>query len=788
MAVDLNGRKVIVKGAGTFSPPGEKGRAKRGEGRARRMLVRLLKWLLGFSLLLAIPAAARQNAALAAPPHAAIETAFLVRETSSTAGTVTQELGGAVSGFQGFVAGVGDGAVVPYLIKHRTAAEWEWGIGTVTDASPDTLARTTVLRSSNGDAAVDFSAGDKDVSVTDHPAAIPHVAAGAPGVTDDNDGSNGTFLPGSCWIDSSTDQVWICVDDSDGAAVWVNVGGVESLLGSVSELTISSGAVTATGTRHSIDTEGDASSDFLDTINGGVDGQLLLLTAENTGRNVYLTDNGNIEFSGDAYHLRIADSSPVLLIYNGTVSKWQVPRLAMATARILHVENDDNIADVEQTIASGSVTVTRSYHSIDTESDAAYDELATINGGIEGMVLFVKAENSSRRVVVKGDGSGNVVTPDGADVVLSTNGFTQFFRGSSNWLLVSDPLRGPPRENLLLNGDFSQWYRQTTAATAMTDDDYFAPKWLSLIQAGSPTTEQSTAGNLTTTSAKLVSVGTSYRFGVAQIVEASQSVPMRGRDAILQATVRPTMNAGSGDLDVRIALLEWTGTADSVTSEIVNDWTSGTFTTGNFFASTTLTLISTAQFVVAHDTWTTISVSGTVSSSCNNLIAFIWTEDTPDHAADFLEVTECGLYAGRYTEVQWSPRHDERALCERFCYRIEPSASFGPQIDCYRNGTNKLDARHVVFPTMRTIPAFSHPITSWDNAGSNSSTELSAFNFVTGAQVTISGTLTFSGALPSKNDIVLQATSTTSFNGTAGDQCRFLIGNTDTYLILDAEL
>jgi len=87
-----------------------------------------------------------------------------VRETTTTTGTGTLDLGGAVSGFRTFVSGIGN--VTYYAIVHRTAAEFEIGIGTVTDASTDTLSRTTVLSSSNSNSAVTFSAGTKDVFCT----------------------------------------------------------------------------------------------------------------------------------------------------------------------------------------------------------------------------------------------------------------------------------------------------------------------------------------------------------------------------------------------------------------------------------------------------------------------------------------------------------------------------------------------------------------------------------------------------------------------------------------------
>lgn len=89
-----------------------------------------------------------------------------VKETSTTTGTGTLNLAGAVSGYQNFVAGVATGNSCYYAIVNRDAAEWEVGIGTVTDASPDTLSRTTVMASSNAGALVNFSAGTKDVFVT----------------------------------------------------------------------------------------------------------------------------------------------------------------------------------------------------------------------------------------------------------------------------------------------------------------------------------------------------------------------------------------------------------------------------------------------------------------------------------------------------------------------------------------------------------------------------------------------------------------------------------------------
>jgi len=89
-----------------------------------------------------------------------------VKETSTTTGTVTLQLGGAVQDFETFVSGVGTGNKTYYSIINSGTGEFEVGIGTVTDASPDTLSRDTIISSSNSDAKVNFASGSKDVFCT----------------------------------------------------------------------------------------------------------------------------------------------------------------------------------------------------------------------------------------------------------------------------------------------------------------------------------------------------------------------------------------------------------------------------------------------------------------------------------------------------------------------------------------------------------------------------------------------------------------------------------------------
>lgn len=87
-----------------------------------------------------------------------------VQETTSTTGTGSVTLLGAVTGYQTF-ASVGNGNTTYYCIADQGGANWEVGLGTYSTTGP-TLARTTVLSSSNANALVNFTAGTKTVFVT----------------------------------------------------------------------------------------------------------------------------------------------------------------------------------------------------------------------------------------------------------------------------------------------------------------------------------------------------------------------------------------------------------------------------------------------------------------------------------------------------------------------------------------------------------------------------------------------------------------------------------------------
>jgi hypothetical protein len=95
----------------------------------------------------------------------AFVTADRVLDTSTSTGTGAFVVSGtAPSGYRTFSAVLTTSDTCYYSIEHQTLNEWE--TGTATYSSADTLTRTTIATSSNAGAAVNFSAGTKDVSLT----------------------------------------------------------------------------------------------------------------------------------------------------------------------------------------------------------------------------------------------------------------------------------------------------------------------------------------------------------------------------------------------------------------------------------------------------------------------------------------------------------------------------------------------------------------------------------------------------------------------------------------------
>lgn len=89
----------------------------------------------------------------------------------------------------------------------------------------------------------------------------------------------------------------------------------------------------------------------------------------------------------------------------------------------------------ELTISGGEITATQNYHQVDTQGDAATDDLDTINGGTVGQILILRPQNDSRTVVLK-DGTGNLKLTGDFSLDDLDDTITLIYTGS-NWLEVA---------------------------------------------------------------------------------------------------------------------------------------------------------------------------------------------------------------------------------------------------------------------------------------------------------------------------------------------------------------
>jgi hypothetical protein len=169
-------------------------------------------------------------------------------------------------------------------------------------------------------------------------------------------------------------------------------------------------------------------------------------------------------------------------------------------------------------------------------------------------------------------------------------------------------------------------YQRTVAATA--DDAYFADRWYALTQTSTVTPSIITAPEAGFASGLRVtqSQATAQRYGFAQILPADYVNELVSGNASCSFRARI-----SNTTTLRFALLGWTGTADTVISDVVNDWTSTNYSTGNFFITGggSLSVIATGSQAMTANTFATLSINAAaIPANVKNLILFCWTDTT----------------------------------------------------------------------------------------------------------------------------------------------------------------
>lgn len=211
--------------------------------------------------------------------------------------------------------------------------------------------------------------------------------------------------------------------------------------------------------------------------------------------------------------------------------------------------------------------------------------------------------------------------------------------------------------NKIINGDFSNNVR---ALTSVADDTYCLDRWYVLTETGNVTVAQLTDPESGAPfGIRLTQPDASpKRMGFAQIIESRKIRQYASRAMHLAARLR--MSTGAA---IRYAVIEHAGTADVVTSDVVNNWASATFTPSNFFIAG-LNVLSTGTITPGAATWGEVSAWTALSAGVKNVIVFIWTETqvAQNVTLDCSRIQyEPGVVA---TPHEW--RMDEDRLCRRY--------------------------------------------------------------------------------------------------------------------------
>jgi hypothetical protein len=263
-------------------------------------------------------------------------------------------------------------------------------------------------------------------------------------------------------------------------------------------------------------------------------------------------------------------------------------------------------------------------------------------------------------------------------------------------------------KNRLINGSFDIAQRGTSFTSgANNDDTYNLDRWYVLSDGNDVVdiTQTTTVPTGAKYSIGLDVETANKKFGIAQIIENVNCYDAIGGNVTLsfQAKVSATTKLDN----VKCAVIAWSGTADTVTSDIISAWgaegTNPTLIANATYENTPANLNVTTS-------WATYSVTANVdTASTANIIVFIWSDVTDTTAGDFLYITNAQLEIGTSaTPFERRLYNQELANCQRYCLKYcgttvneEANAS----INGY-NGTTAYGSIFTVVP-MRTSPSIS---------------------------------------------------------------------------------
>ena len=291
----------------------------------------------------------------------ALEIHDRVKETTTTTGTGTYTLAGAVTGFETFTANLDNSDTTYYACTDNT--DFEVGLGTFT-SSGTTLARTTILASSNSNNAVNWSSGTRTIFMT-YPAdkavfedasghvSIPHDLFIAGGLIDlKNDGGAVSQIKFYCESSNAHAQTLIGAPHSESASNTLTLpssGGSARLVSTAS---------TATLTNKSIDSDNNTITNI---VNADIKSSAAIANSKLANSSITVADPSS----------STAISLGETITFLGTTNEVEVSE----GSGTITVGLPNNV-----TIA-GNLTVNGTTTTIDTTNTLVKDSLLGLNNG-----------------------------------------------------------------------------------------------------------------------------------------------------------------------------------------------------------------------------------------------------------------------------------------------------------------------------------------------------------------------------------------------------------------------
>ncbi|MDD5367452.1 MAG: hypothetical protein PHQ40_00340 [Anaerolineaceae bacterium] len=268
--------------------------------------------------------------------------------------------------------------------------------------------------------------------------------------------------------------------------------------------------------------------------------------------------------------------------------------------------------------------------------------------------------NSSGSVVVA-EGSGDVVGPAGA-----TDGHLAVFDGATGKVIKDGGAvpagggGGAAASNILINGQFICFQRQAPAVATLHADDAYGPdRWVHLCENAAGFQSHRVDGVTQRYAAQLTqNQASAQQIGLAQIVEGINCRHLRGKAVALSMKVKCSANT-----TIRCRVLEWTGTENAVTSDVVGTWAADISV---WAANITATGASGSVATPSNTTQYDLSQTITLGSTFTNLVVLIWTDGQLVQNAT-LDLEAAQLEAGATpTEFEYRSVATELRLCQRY--------------------------------------------------------------------------------------------------------------------------